>query len=96
MLYDVLLVTSVLNEMDKWPNIADTFKALGIKGDRGNACYCPVARYVKQVLPDVEYFSVSQSYFNVNHIDQPYVTPRRVSEFIYDFDMGYHPSLVDN
>jgi hypothetical protein len=92
-LSDVLAVTILLNEMDRWTDIAKELEAQGIKGYRGDACQCPVARFVKQTLP--VHFTVSQSYFVVNHIDQNYVTPRRVAEFIADFDMGYHPRLED-
>jgi hypothetical protein len=92
-LSDVLAVTMLLNEMDKWTDIAKELEVQGVKGYRGDACQCPVARFVKQTLPVG--FTVSQSYFSVNNLDQPYVTPRRVADFIADFDMGYHPRLID-
>lgn len=72
--------------------VADTLRAKGIKGKRGDFCGCPVARCVQELL-GTENANVSDVwvYFVAGRVP----TPRPVSDFLSLFDRGVYLDLVE-
>lgn len=78
--------------------VADTLIKSGLKGRRAEACYCPVANYVRHEMPEVTFASV---YEFVNITDEHGTslrtsTPDPVFDFIHLFDHNEFPELEEN
>ncbi len=93
-------VAQLLAELgDTADAVADRLRALGIKGIPGDACWCPVASYLKR--NGYEAVAVSMSDWGCAlSVEQGYGaidgdTPGPVVEFIARFDEGVYLDLVE-
>lgn len=81
---------------DSADQIAATLDAKGIRGRRGRACDCPVARYLLTSIPDLNGVYVSSgsigAYTKTVSVEM-YTRPGLVA-FIVAFDDGAYPQLV--
>lgn len=81
--------------------VMESLKKEGIKGEKGNGCRCPVARYLCKKL-GIELGLLSVGSGDVLYGD-PVVTcrepvarvPSPISYFIFAFDEGHYPDLVE-
>lgn len=105
-------VSEALNALDKGgsEDVAQRLTELGITGQRGVECGCPIASYLGRVLPYVEHVAIGSdsayicgtAYVDLGGFQQPYdVTlhanlPDSVSAFVDDFDQGIYPELIES
>jgi len=71
--------------------VAASLKRLGVKGRRGSALTCPLAKYLNSRLPGTQPTKVSSVSFQVTG-SQLYV-PAGCSDFVRRFDIGRYPEL---
>jgi hypothetical protein len=87
--------------------IARAFRHRGIYGRRDKGCDCPLARYLREVLPagmlahvgghHVEVYRDLPNYLGIG-MEPPLCRvklPQRFIDFVYEFDAGRYPSLID-
>jgi hypothetical protein len=71
--------------------IANLFRKLECKGKSGEADRCPVARYLSRHLP--ERVVVGPTSVIVSNVR--IMLPWSATSFIFNFDSGYYPDLVE-
>jgi hypothetical protein len=101
-------VTQALADLDKGgsEDIAHRFAELGIKGQVGHECACPVHAYLTRVLPDADSVNVGgtevfvwgwlRDEFGFSYDVRFHTSlPDSVSAFIEDFDQAIYPELIE-
>lgn len=89
-----------LDELGPTPDdVADRLRALGIKGDRGSSCACPIALILRAVdgVEDADVLETIAEVWDKANPDAAAVevhVPQPVSEFIVRFDKGVYLDLV--
>lgn len=84
--------------------IADTLAARGIRGNKEHAHECPIANYLRLVIPEADEICVGLGGLSVDDIRVPYydnedlnATPTglvHIGKFVSRFDEGAYPELV--
>ncbi len=79
--------------------VADRLRALGIKGVQGDACFCPIARFLDSDSTPYRCAAVTDLSSIVDSPAEDYRTlqvsnPAPVAEFIGRFDAGIYLDLV--
>ena len=71
--------------------VADRLAAMGYKGQMCVRVDCPVARYLRETMRRTAV--VGSAHCLVDHTEFP--LPEAVQAFLYEFDFGAYPTLVD-
>jgi hypothetical protein len=73
--------------------VANSLRALGIKGRRGDEYNCPIARCLRKKGYNVECVGSRNTFSPV--VDKPIKNPNAIFIFINSFDRGQYPDLED-
>jgi len=76
--------------------IARLLHDLGIRGKRGDGAWCPLSNFIRWRLPEVQYLHVDGHQIFVGGGDRFIDAPEQAAAFVYDFDEGYYPTLVEH
>lgn len=82
--------------------IADSIKALKIRGERERSTRCPLALYARALIPAAEHVCVSPASLQVSYPRRWWYgtaalhqsLPSSARLFVLDFDRGLYPALV--
>jgi hypothetical protein len=80
-------------------DVANTLELGGWSGRPGDACNCPIAQYLVDMIPDATSAAVSESAATVFLTDArtaETVMPAGAAAFVDRFDDGAYPYLVDH
>jgi hypothetical protein len=78
---------------DTIDNVFYTLQSAGVKGERGEATSCPIAKYLGAIYP--AFMQVCESHVTVaGSRIHTYPFPDHISEWIRRFDAGYYPEFV--
>jgi hypothetical protein len=90
-------------------DIAIRLDELGIKGQRGQDCACPVVNYLARVLPDAEEITVGHGtafikgvvrqdidgFYDSWDVRLHVAFGGGITDFVEDFDGGLYPDLIE-
>lgn len=88
----------ILDDLGSTPDaVANRLRALGIKGEQGSACDCPIARLLLQAeqVKAVEVDAGDIRVVEDGHPSRWVRPPAAVDVFIHLFDEGVYLDLVD-